>query len=1408
MRRIWPACLWLFLLLSLNTSAKPLPPQEVPEQLKPWIGWALHGSEQRGCPFLYDNIEEHRCAWPARLDLSLDEHAGSFSASWQVDAEGWAGLPGNAALWPQQVELDGKPAVVVPQDENQNPAVRLPPGSHRITGRFLFDRLPESLPIPSDSGLITLSVDGKPVNPLFNEQGELWLQGTQAAPREEISNTLELRVFRHIIDTIPLQTVTLLDLEVAGQQREVLLAGALLPEAVALQLTSPLPARVENDGRLRLLLRPGHWHIELTSRYPGERATLPLPENPVEPWPAAEIWSFETRPETRVVEITGAPTVDPRQTEMPVPWRNLPAYRLQAGQALAIKTLRKGDPGPVPDSLNLRRRLWLDFDGGGYTVHDEITGNLGRNWRLDALPGLKPGRVEVDGEPQLLTVMDGVGQTGVELRRSHVLLAADSRGEGRLSRLPATGWARDFQSVATELNLPPGWRLLAATGVDNNPDTWVGRWTLLDLFLVLLAAIAVAKLRGGLGGAVAAAALILLWQEPAAPKTIWLHLLAAVALLRALPAGRIATAVKYYLGLAVLALAFIALPFMVDQVRQGLYPQLEQPTTQVLRQIEALPAAKPVAAPPSQAGAMDRSVPASPAPPSAAEPTTSLNEGLAAYRGEQRRKAMETEARMNAGFKKHLMAGEAAAPPPAASQLVLGAPSFADESQQLKELDPNALTQTGPGLPRWHWRTVQLSWNGPVVTGQEVGLFLIPPAVNLLLNLLRVVLLLALAWVLLGRDGGMQGKFRLSMPGVKSLTLVLLALLSVPFETKAEMPSPELLEELKSRLLAGPECAGDCAQIAWLRLKFGADGISQQMEIHALANVAVPLPAQQGQWLPGKASVDGGPAETLFRDSDGTLWLGLKPGRHEVVLTGPLPAREQVQLALPLRPHRVEVEGGGWQVEGIKENGEPEDQLQLTRKLEKGQAPVAEELEARPLPPFLEVRRTLRLGLEWRVASRVRRISPADSPVVLEIPLLEGESVTTPGLQVKNGKLSLSLAPGQSELGFESTLEKAPTLTLTAPNTTAWAEIWQADASPVWHMESSGLDPIRHQDGQGNRLPEWRPWPGESVSLKLTRPKGAPGTTLTLESSHLRLSPGRQATDASLELSLRGSQGGQHTLSLPDGAKLQSVSIDGKLQPIRQQDRSVTLPLHPSLQTINLSWRQETGIAPLFSVPAVDLGIPGVNSKIAIDLGRDRWVLLTGGPRLGPAVLFWGLVAVLAVAAFGLGKLDWTPLKARHWFLLLLGLSQVELAVAALVAGWLFALGWRERRGAGLDNSRFNATQIGLALLTPVALGCLFYAVEQGLLGLPDMQVAGNDSSAGSLNWYQDRTGQILPQPWLLSAPLWAYRAIMLLWALWLAYSLLSWLRWGFDCFAAGGLWRHRKPSQRPDTGKSPEDKA
>ena len=77
--------------------------------------------------------------------------------------------------------------------------------------------------------------------------------------------------------------------------------------------------------------------------------------------------------------------------------------------------------------------------------------------------------------------------------------------------------------------------------------------------------------------------------------------------------------------------------------------------------------------------------------------------------------------------------------------------------------------------------------------------------------------------------------------------------------------------------------------------------------------------------------------------------------------------------------------------------------------------------------------------------------------------------------------------------------------------------------------------------------------------------------------------------------------------------------------------------------------------------------------------------------------------------------------------------------------------------------------------------------MKSGLLGQPDMQVTGNGSSESLLRWYLDRSGARLPEPWVLSVPLWVYRTAMLAWALWLATACVRWVKWGWESFGTGG---------------------
>ena len=70
------------------------------------------------------------------------------------------------------------------------------------------------------------------------------------------------------------------------------------------------------------------------------------------------------------------------------------------------------------------------------------------------------------------------------------------------------------------------------------------------------------------------------------------------------------------------------------------------------------------------------------------------------------------------------------------------------------------------------------------------------------------------------------------------------------------------------------------------------------------------------------------------------------------------------------------------------------------------------------------------------------------------------------------------------------------------------------------------------------------------------------------------------------------------------------------------------------------------------------------------------------------------------------------------------------------------------------------------------------------------MFIRGNGSTRTMLLWHQARCEELLPQPGCLSVSIWWYRFLMLLWALWLATSLIRWLRWAWQQFSSGACFR------------------
>lgn len=1367
------ALLAVALVSSLASAAGPRP-ESIPASLWDWAPWVLHHEKNALCPFLQGG-EEKACAWPGRLALTLDDKGGRFTQSFKVfGKDAWLPLPGEPKRWPQHVQVDGRPAVVV-SDASQNPTVLLSAGEHSVTGDFEWDALPEALEIPPDTGLLSLSVKGQAVAiPNRDAEGRVFLQRETT---QEETDRVELDVHRFVSDDIPLTLTTQLTLKVSGHSREVLFGRALPEGFVPMELTSGLPVRVEPDGHLRLQVRPGTWVLQLSARGEGPINSLSRPD-PQGTWVEGdEVWVFDARPSLRQVLVEGVNAVDPTQTTLPGEWKGFPAYAMGPKDVMRLTERRRGDSDPAPDVLNLTRTVWLDFDGTGYTVSDKMSGQLHRSWRLDVLPGTELGRVVTSGADQSITRLDAAAKSGVELRQGALALEADSRVVGDITKLSAVSWDATFNSVQTTLQLPPGWSLIYATGADSVPGTWVDRWTLFDLFLVLIIAVATGRLFGMPWGGLAAVTLGLGWLETDVPQFSWLVVLVLEGLFRVLPKGSLKSLFKATRFAAWAALVVITLMFAVQHVREGMYPGLAQnnrslggvKTWSEYNLDNEMQYARSSSTPSFEQNDFD----------GVAQDAPQFQAGLT--RGSMDQKVPQQK--QVAGKKR---------------------------SFNVRDYDKNATVQTGPGLPRWEWRPMQIRFSGPVERDQQLQFMFIGPTTNLVLSFVRVFLLGLLMLCVLGFPGSfwppsLKGMLKTAPPddddaprpndkgSAAAGMAVLMILLCGSYahaggDDSPEAPDTAMLEQLRQRLLEKPDCAPSCASIPRLQLEATAKVLRLRLEVLSGAETAVPLPGSAAQWAPESVLLDGKPASGLRREEDGTLWLQVPPGAHQVQMEGALPPRDTVQVALPLRAYRVEAKLDGWTLDGLHEDGVADENLQLTRKAtnDKGQGAA---LQMGTLPPFVRVERTLVLGLQWTVETKVSRVTPIGNAVVLEVPLLTGESVTSSDVRVQGGKALVNMGANATEVAWSSVLEAKAPLELTAPKGLPWVEVWRLDVSPVWHVALNGIPVVHQQDASGVRMPEWRPWPGEKVTVEVLRPEAQQGQTLTIDQSSLSITGGARATDVKFTANFRSSRGGLHAFTLPAGASLQNVTINGAQQPIRQEGQVVNIPLVPGSQSVVLTWRENTSMGTTWTTPAIDVGTPTVNADIEVHVPGDRWVLLVRGPGLGPAVLFWSFLLVLLVVSVGLSRTKLTPLSTLKWVLLALGLSQVPIAAIVFVFGWLLFMGYREKTPE-LSSGWFNLRQLALVGVTFIALIILGVSVYEGLLGQPEMQVRGNGSSASMLRWFMDRTATQYPTAWVLSVPMLVYRGAMLAWSLWMALSLMSWLKWGWKSFSTGGLWR------------------
>ncbi|MDR1487844.1 MAG: hypothetical protein LBT62_07645 [Deltaproteobacteria bacterium] len=1346
----------------------------------------------------------------------------------------------------------------------QRPEVVLEPGQYVIKGNWNWSNPPQSLTLPLGPILEIYLNNQRQSFPIIDEDyanltASLWLQGRTKPPTDEEIETrttetvpgdfLKIQIDRLVIDSQPIAVVTRLKLTSSGSTREELIKGLMLPETVPTYLSSSLPARLTAEG-LRVQVQSGVHELFIESRAKGQLEDL----GPVGDLYGPEKWAFVQMPHLRQVEIAGAPQVDPSQVDFTwdfrpktnldvqsynVDYRNLPIYALEAGDSLTFTTLRRGDPEPGPDQLSLRRQCWLDFSGKGFTCRDHLTGSLRRQWHLTIDEPFALGQASQNGSPQVITWQvnsKGEKAPGLQLRQGALNLTADLRIEDFDGRYPASGWDHNLNSASQSLYLPAGYHLIHLSGASSSlfdsryPGTWWDKWTTLDMFVVLAIILTVMKIFGKRWAILAALTMALSYHEFMAPRLVFLSVLGATALLGALPpAGKARFVARIWRLVSVILLVLFSVSFLIYQARIAIYPQLEDlaPTSFMSFNIFNY-SPQPIYYVGSAADDYDQQAQHQYVP----EPSYEMQEGF------------------QADFSRESNAPKAL-PSSRSSLFVKGIELDVAESAQAQ----NTLAR-----PKWSWKTIYLDFNEQISRDQTISLFYIGPRLSSFLCVVRLILMTWFVLVVASARNAFNFTGRLSkiLPVIVGLAVLSLSSVSAMAQSTS-FPSESMLKELEKRLLTSRTAPPPAISQLALSPADG-DGLALKLTVHAEQEAIVPLPfIDRSIFQPTKAALETGEDLPILAVEDGLRIVLAPPGFHTVLFEGRLAKVDGFQLSFPQRsPNRVILSDFvDWRLNGVDPDGYPSsraiyvaisqpptspasgangessddasaseepqsdkdgqvqtdqsqtDQAQTDQASQNDLAHQNDLAQAdQPLESFFSVERVISLGVQWTVATIVVPQNPMTSPVSFSLPLLPGETPTSSDLDSKNGEVILNFSPAKQSIVWSSDLKQdlERPLTLTAHDG-PYSESWSINASAIWRLEIQGLTPIYNFSPQGSWNPKWRPWAGESLTVAVSRPEPIEGVYTVIDEAKLETTLGQENREHKLSFSLRTSQGGPFSFPLPIGGEVLDLFMDGQNLPTGSSSRStetqgptVTLPVNPGEHRIDVTWLDPTPLASITTTPPINLGVKSSNIHYTITVPQDRWTLLVGGPVMGPAVLFWSFSGALLLLSIVLSRLRLTLLGPISWFLLFIGLSQLSLIGAFLVAAWLLLLGLRGKTKPIANATLFNLSQIGLLLLTFIALVLIYFGLHHALLSAPSMRITGNGSYDLSLKWFVDLAPSDSPWPhaWALTIPNKIYQYIMLAWALWLAISIIRWLHWGWNCFSKEKFWKKSKKPSAP----------
>lgn len=1363
----------------------------IPESLEPWVDWVLEDNPHFSCPVRATDGVRLNCIWVREtiVQVSRDDTFGAkFELKVQAFAESTLQLPFGQSFKPQNVTLNGQEIAL--GGGNSAPEVQVPVGSHALKGELVWteESEPRFLEIPR-SGIVRLTIDGESVaHPSLRAGGSrLWFSNEiSETPTTTTPDSENVRVFRHFVDDIPQTLTTYISVTVTGNPRTLDFGKVIADQYQITNLSSRWPAILSNEGNLVVQVSPGSNDIRIDARATDQLSSIRYHKASLL-WPHLEYWGIQPRHDLRIIRLEGAQRTDLSQVNAPRPMRQLTGFVLTDEDELKITEEQRGSIQPYASKFDILRHIWLNFRGDFFTVADYIGTDIETAQRVTS--SIPLGAVRINGSSRLITYDESSEEslTSIYLKPADTHVAAISRVPAS-EPLPPNTWSVETENLGARLHLPPGWMLLWSTGVDDVEGSWLSKWGIWDVFIVLLLLCLVWGLGGWKWTAIVAGTVLIGYQLDQAPTIGWVLLAGMCYALRAikhLTLNKIAN-VSFWVIFVVVASACIFHASI--SMRNALHPQLAAQSPTFEEQVASLFERKYSTQDIERLGAAEiseffRQI------PEQFNSTTPLDlEELAELRsqglGEELEEVVFTGSRMAAPKTRPMTSS-------LSSDLSLGlSESQVTAPSPRFDFDPTIpiALQTGPGRPNWQWQEIILSWHGPVALDQKMNFVLLAPWLTRILYVLSAfATLTVLSYFLYLKVPGIKNCLNTVLRGTSGVTsIVLFGVFFCPQNVDADIPDADLLKELENRLLALPDCLNDCAYLEEAKVTLTDTVLTIGMQIHAEDRVAIPLPSENGTWN----LVDvrqGGNQLPLLRERS-KLYTLLDKGVHEITLTANTDGLNQIDIAFDLIPGHLEIDAPNWKVEGLVRGQIGDRELTLSRQnpveLDDTSSTVSN-FTPLEISPYVSVQRQIVLTYEPTLITSVSRVAPNSGEITVRIPLLPNELVTTPGMSVEDEYMVVNLKTHERTIVWESKLEEASTITLSAPSIAERTERWSIIGSDFWNYSFEGVVPLDVGESHTTFVPR----SNEVLQVDIQQTQPVPGNSITISRVNSFHTVDAQTTTSSLNLTILASQAGEIEITLPEDATVERFMFGGEFQSLPASN-VVLLPVQSGNHQYSIDWKTEQGVSMLYRPSAVSFNQNAVNARTVMQLPDNRWTLWLGGPSIGTTVTFWSVLIGVILAAAVISKVPGFALSTRDAVILAAGASLVDLKVLVFVGIWFFAIWLKSRTKEEI--ARPWLYRLGQVVLCGVTLLVLYFLVRTIVAALtndPNMYIVGSNYTNGWFTWFSDEVSGALPSPWILSVPLWVYLVLILAWVMWLVFTLLQWMRAWWESLKTPVLW-------------------